>query len=115
MNTTGGLTATNVASITTSGFHTCALTTAGVGYWSLGPFNFLRGGRGGGPNLAGAAWRVSGNELIVPFWSVALVLAGVFALLIRLTRPRLTPGLCATCGYDLRASPDRCPACGAPA
>jgi hypothetical protein len=82
-------------------------------YWSLGPFNFLRGGQGSGDGFAGAAWRISGHELIVPFWFVAILLGAVFALLTRLTRAKPMPGCCATCGYDLRASPERCPECGA--
>jgi hypothetical protein len=52
-------------------------------------------------------------DLVVPDWSIALGFAVVpvqWAVL-RWRRPRLR-GLCANCGYDLRATPQRCPECG---
>ena len=53
------------------------------------------------------------RQFWVPHWLVALILVGI----IRLTRrPKVvsasTPAICRVCGYDLRASPDRCPECG---
>jgi hypothetical protein len=51
--------------------------------------------------------------LIVPHWFAALSFAALpgYRLASRLRR-RQPPGLCPSCGYDLRATPDRCPECG---
>jgi hypothetical protein len=51
----------------------------------------------------------------IPFWSVASLfgLLTISCSLARLFRwRRRSQGLCVVCGYDLRASPGRCPECG---
>jgi len=50
----------------------------------------------------------------VPYWFICLItaLAPAIRLTARLRRKRHPPGLCPKCGYDLRATPDRCPECG---
>jgi hypothetical protein len=68
------------------------------------------GGRGG---VAMGAPTQSVWQLEVPYYLIAVVAALLPACWVwrRSRRPRA--GCCARCGYDLRATPDRCPECGA--
>lgn len=52
----------------------------------------------------------------IPFWCPTLLLTLVVGLLVyrRRLRTPMPEGLCQTCGYDLRASKERCPECGTP-
>ena len=55
------------------------------------------------------------TAVVFPLWSVA-ALFGVIpavAMVRKLQRRKhMAAGYCSQCGYDLRASPDRCPECG---
>jgi hypothetical protein len=60
--------------------------------------------------------------VFIPYWQVmAISLLPMVALLViaastrRIKRRRQAMMLCTTCGYDLRATPERCPECGTPA
>jgi hypothetical protein len=66
---------------------------------------------GSGRRSSGTAYQ----ELFAPCWLLAVLAAALPAC--RLARARIRPrrvGFCARCGYDLRATPDRCPECGRP-
>jgi hypothetical protein len=77
----------------------------------------VRVGDGPGPSFLGFAF-VSDSQpstvIIVPYWATALA-AGLLpaAWALRKSRQEKCVGLCSRCGYDLRATPDRCPECGA--
>jgi hypothetical protein len=50
-----------------------------------------------------------------PYWWLFAVFVVTFIIRFRKRqkiRSRIARGLCPTCGYDLRATPDRCPECG---
>jgi hypothetical protein len=54
-------------------------------------------------------------ELFTPFWFLAavfLALPATWALGLIRTRRRSRENHCGGCGYDLRATPERCPECG---
>lgn len=84
----------------------------------------LHWGTAAGPaNLAGSlayGTSMQGWWIIVPLWIPAVAFAiGPAIWAARRWRSyrrgdsRRLAGLCLACGYDLRASPDRCPECGA--
>jgi len=66
----------------------------------------------------GPARYMSVEMVLVPYWLLLAVGAlplPVFGVTFVARRRRRRAGLCAQCGYDLRASPGRCPECGAKA
>ncbi len=80
-----------------------------------------------GGDLKTSDWRVMGFELIVahtswgftvlviPFWFLFLPLAAVSVAIFAIHRRqerRARSNCCLKCGYDLRATPKRCPECG---
>ena len=79
----------------------------GTAVWRVLGFSYTLIDPGGAPSFRG---------LITPTWSavaVAATLPGARLWRRRNRRRRAAAGFCTHCGYDLRATPGRCPECGA--
>ena len=79
--------------------------------FGVAAFGYLTGTTHGGPTR-------SLDVVTVPHGLVATAFAlpaAAWAAARLLRRRRRAPGLCRACGYDLRATPGRCPECGAAA
>jgi hypothetical protein len=64
------------------------------------------------PDAPPRSWLV--HRLAVPFWFLLTASAALpVCRAVRTVLRRGPPGSCRRCGYDLRATPDRCPECGA--
>jgi hypothetical protein len=66
--------------------------------------------------IAGPKYTNSYVGIAVPFWLLAVLFAmppAVRWMPGGRRRRRLAAGLCTSCGYDCRATPERCPECGA--
>jgi hypothetical protein len=52
---------------------------------------------------------------VLPFWTLAfvtLIVPSIWLIRLGIDRRRRRLGMCPSCGYDLRATPDRCSECG---
>lgn len=83
------------------------------------PLRFMNGGFRVGPYgygyLRGA--KVPQSRVALPYWTMAvLMLVFPSARLWKrgLRSRRMRKNCCSQCGYDLRATPERCPECGTP-
>jgi predicted RNA-binding Zn-ribbon protein involved in translation (DUF1610 family) len=81
------------------------------GFWDEGFFSGFNSNR--------AHWTAYESAIEIPHWALAVLLAVLPAtwctrvVTARRRSRRIARGLCASCGYDLRSSHDRCPECGA--
>jgi hypothetical protein len=90
-------------------------------WWTFKGFQLVTGGKTNyfqNPatgKYGSQSWQI--KSVTIPFWALALIalIMPSFWLAKALHRGKMiNPGTCTKCGYDLRASHERCPECGTP-
>ena len=95
-----------------AGIKGCGFEMFGIGYASFTAPEDMVIGPGG---LMARVGVIDVLEFSFPYWLIAVVSGLAPAVqIVRFAwrRRRSKLGLCPACGYDLRATPDRCPECG---
>jgi hypothetical protein len=106
------------------------LPRPGVGWERTAPVSYIkpRRLRATASGWIGFAFSLDGQDIDVlsdrrwvacPYWFITLLTAILPGARLaggrqRARRSRMHPSLCRHCGYDCRATPDRCPECGTP-
>jgi hypothetical protein len=96
-------------------FMTVSPTIVDAGSWQCKPVSVMRARERASPQVSGGwvnfdCWFVCAATAVLPVLRVPMLIIDVYR-----ERRRRASGRCIRCGYDLRATRDRCPECGEPA